>query len=516
MSKVRAIMIKSRKIFTWFAVVALASAISCSCRKSPPQLKQPRLVILYATCSVNKDYLSPYNAAVSFTPNIKTFAKASMVFTKHITEAGQSGPAYASIFTGTQVDKHGVYRHPTILSDDLYLISEAYNDSGYETFFWNAHQMASAGLNYGQGVKGENTFDHILFGDEADFLKILKKLKFEKNYKAFLLVNFTVTHLPYDASKLEGFIQQYPAEAEGITHEDIVRYETVYRENYLELEHNFPETIERLNLSRQDVIKLSKVVELLYKKNVRLLDYLFGKVVEQVEKYGLLDESLIVFTADHGEILYRENALFKWTHGEQLTPEVLNVPLIIYCPYQKAKPGYYNKVTRSIDLFPTMIGLSGLSLPSGSGIDGADLSNAVLGIEPAADLLAYSHTCVLNQYVLQQIKDWTLIHNILPRVDVNLIWVSIREDDTEYKLKSLDATNWGIEVFDLDKDPGERVNLYDPNNRKVKEMEEKLYAYKRKLVNSYHFYKHDKSKEMKRRVSKEKEIEALKSLGYIK
>ena len=122
----------------------------------------------------------------------------------------------------------------------------------------------------------------------------------------------------------------------------------------------------------------------------------------------------------------------------------------------------------------------------------------------------------MNQYVLQQIKDWTLIHKILPRVDVNLIWVSIREDDREYKLKSLDATNWGIEVFDLDKDPGERVNLYDPSNRKIKEMEEKLYAYKRKLVNSYHYYKHDKSNELRPTVSKEKEIEALKSLGYIR
>ena len=65
----------------------------------PPQ---PRLVLLYATCSVNRDFLSPYNAAVDFTPELAEFPRGGSVFLRHWSEAGQSGIAFASIFSGTQ------------------------------------------------------------------------------------------------------------------------------------------------------------------------------------------------------------------------------------------------------------------------------------------------------------------------------------------------------------------------------------------------------------------------------
>jgi arylsulfatase A-like enzyme len=505
-----------KNTLTGTKILVFILVICCSCSKSRPHIKKPRLVILYAVCTVNKDFLSPYNGRVSYTPNIERFSRKSVVFTKHITETGQSGPSYASIFSGTQAYRHGVYRHPTMLPDDLYLISEAYNDNAYETFFWNGHKMASAALNYGQGVTWKNTFDYGLSSNSPEFLGILKRLKTDKNYQAFVMTNFTVTHAPYDPRNLEIFVKKYPEEAKDITAEDIYRYERLYRDNYLELQWNFPETAERLNLSQKDITKLSQVVELLYKKNIMLLDMLFGKVVEEVEKFGLLDESLIVFTADHGEILYRENALFKWTHGAQLAPEVLTVPLIIYSSEPRIKPGNYEKVTRSIDVFPTMMGLSGLSLPRKAKIEGTDLSMAMVGVDSAPELRSYSHTCVLNQYVLEQMKDWTLLYTIKPRVDVNLIWVSIRENDMTYKLTSPDAKTWDITAYDLRNDPMETLNRYAAGSNTDEEMAKALKSYKERLVKSYNHYVHSKSKERVQAVPRDDQIEALKSLGYIK
>lgn len=517
-------MFEFRNVFSCFLVSGLIFATGCSDSKSPKETKeQPRLVILYSTCSVNKDYLSPYNVSVSYTPNLEMFAKKSVVFNKHITEAGQSGTTYASIFSGTQAYRHGVYRHPTELPNDLYLISEAYNDNGYETFFWNRHAMASARLNYGQGIEGKNVFaGSLLRGDSPEFLEILQKLKTDKHYRAFVMVTFTVTHSPYIRSErdnrrdLELFLKSYPAEAKSVGMEDIQRYGRLYQKNRHELQWSFPETVKKLNLLPKDIAELSEALELEYKKNVYRLDKLFGEVVKEVEKAGLLDESLIVFTADHGEILYRENSFFKWTHGAQLAPEVLNVPLIIYSSKPKARPIYYDKITRSIDVFPTMIGLSGLSLPPQAGIEGVDLSRAMLGLEAAPDLLGYSHTCVLCQLVIDQVKDWPLLYKMKPRVDVNLIWASIRKKDTVYKLRTLDATNWGTEVFDLENDPMETVNLYDSKLRKHEEMDKKLRAYKERLVRAYNNREHAKSDESAHPVSLKEQIDALKSLGYIK
>lgn len=117
---------------------------------------QPRLV-LYLPCTVNKDYLSRYNPDAGYTPHLERFARDALVFTKHQSEAGQSGIAYASIFTGDQATQHGVYAHAKEIPDSAYLISEAFSDAGYETYFWAKQGMAHAALN-GKGLDRTERF----------------------------------------------------------------------------------------------------------------------------------------------------------------------------------------------------------------------------------------------------------------------------------------------------------------------------------------------------------------------
>jgi len=96
------------------------AACLCACRAGSPE--PPRLVVLYATCTVNKDYLSPYNEEVVFTPNFARFGRGAAVLTSHQTESGVSGTAFASIYAGVQADRHGVFKHPKELDNDLYLM----------------------------------------------------------------------------------------------------------------------------------------------------------------------------------------------------------------------------------------------------------------------------------------------------------------------------------------------------------------------------------------------------------
>src|SRR5262245_53030446 len=125
---------------------------SCGPRASPP----PRLVVLYATCTLNRDAIAPYGKDVTYTPKLAAFGRESVVFARHQSETDQSGPAYASIFSGAQVDRHGVFTHPARLPDELYLAAEAFAARGYDTHFWSGHPMAAAELNYGQGVPAAN------------------------------------------------------------------------------------------------------------------------------------------------------------------------------------------------------------------------------------------------------------------------------------------------------------------------------------------------------------------------
>ncbi len=74
-------------------VVPSLTRLAILCAACAPQTDGapvPRLVLLYATCTVNKNYLQPYNEARS-TPSLAAFAKKSAVFTNHQTESGVLG-----------------------------------------------------------------------------------------------------------------------------------------------------------------------------------------------------------------------------------------------------------------------------------------------------------------------------------------------------------------------------------------------------------------------------------------
>ena len=141
----------SRSIALRTAVLfALVACITVACRQAAPG-DPPRLVVLYAPCTVNRDYLTPYNETANYTPALARLAREGVVFERHWTESGQSGIAFASIFSGTQAPGHQVYSHPTLIDESVYLVTEAFAAAGYENFFWGGHGLASGKYGYAQG-----------------------------------------------------------------------------------------------------------------------------------------------------------------------------------------------------------------------------------------------------------------------------------------------------------------------------------------------------------------------------
>jgi arylsulfatase A-like enzyme len=472
----------------------------------------PRLVLLYAPCSVNANFLSVYNPEVDFTPNLDRFARKSMVFDRHHTEAGQSGIDYASMLTGMQADGHGVYRHPVKLREEVFLIAEAYADAGYETFAWSAHVMASPLLGYTQGIPAAHAHDARLSADDPDFTAILDRLRSDPTYRAFVFTNFKVTHSPYRDDHLERFLREFGPRGGRVTPK-AKHLALLHNRNHLGLSWNYRATIERLGLSSGDVAELIGVIEQLYASRVNHLDRLFGRVVDAVEERGLMDQSAIVFTADHGELLYRDNALFKWSHAMELTAEAIRVPLIIHSPGIPASR--YQGVTRSIDLLPTMLALSGLAQPRVTQLAGVDLSQSMVGNVPQPELLAYSHTSILARGVVERMlnekraQDWEDLKEFFPSEDPALMWASVRKGDWLYRLRGRAGEDWRVEAFDLARDPGQAEDLFDKSNDDHTAIARQLADYRMRLVRSYA----EMSDEML--LPGAEEVKALRSLGYI-
>lgn len=494
----------------------LTAAVVVACVACQPAVPKPRLVLLYATCSLNRHFLQPYDPAVSYTPNLARLGERGVVFTAHHTEAGQSGTAFASIFSGTQAMRHGVYAHPKKLPDSLFLITEAFAAHGWAVFSFASHPMASARLNYMQGVPEQRRIPKRLTAKHPRFQRVLEGLQANPDFKALVVTNFTVTHYPYGqpgvdlGPQLDAFCGPRPEEcAVARDRAEFERLRNIYY-TYLDgLLWDFDVTVEQLGMSAEQVSNLSQAVELLYKLGVVRLDNLFGAVLDEIESHGLLDQTLIAFTSDHGEIMHRPGAFFFWTHGYQQAPEVIGVPWVISAPGVAARR--YDAVTRSIDVFPTLLGLAGLPYPA-EHVQGVDLAPEILAGREREGLLAFSHSDVLPQVIVEggKLPATRNFGSLFPRRDPELMWVSVRKGDRFYKLRRLGERGFSSFVFDLAADPGESTNLFDPEDAEQQEVFVRLEEYRGQLLRGYAI-----SEGGGDNVSEDEQVRLLRSLGYI-
>ena len=90
-----------------------------------------------------------------------------------------------------------------------------------------------------------------------------------------------------------------------------------------------------------------------------LIDDQIGRIVEHLRTRGLLDNTVIIFAADHGESLGDHGGLFNkgWTHFE----EALRIPFIIRMPDGTGSGSVTQQLVSLVDLYPTILDLAGLS-----------------------------------------------------------------------------------------------------------------------------------------------------------
>jgi arylsulfatase A-like enzyme len=504
--------------------VALALA-ACARAPAPPR---PRLVVLYATCSLSKEFLAPYDARVTYTPALAALARESVVFERHVTEAAVSGIAYASLFTGAQADRHGIFHHPSRLSAHLLTIFEAFAAAGYETHYWNGHPMAGADLDYAQGVAPEHVYPpaghagndksfarSLLQRDDPWFQRLLERLRRDPDLRALVVANFTVTHAPYTRqvkpAATRAFLETHPAAARGVPADelarDLERLAPVYEEHRLPLQWDYPTAVARLGLSAQDEAALARALEAQYAAGVGLLDALLAGTLATLEESGLDGETLFAFTADHGEYLFQRERPFQWGHGLQLAPEELCVPWLLRSARGSFAPGRYAEVTRSIDVFPTLAGLCGVELPEGAPVDGIDLSPALLGRAPPPAQLGPAHTKVLDERLMREFEDLALVRRYYPSTDPDLLWVAVREGDRFARWRNRGDGTFVHELFELGHDPRALRDVFDARDPEHARLARWLEEYKARLVSAYG----------SERGVEAQEIDAdLRALGYVR
>jgi hypothetical protein len=168
--------------------------------------------------------------------------------------------------------------------------------------------------------------------------------------------------------------------------------------------------IKLLEITEQDIMSwLRGVVDFryplaVYSGTVSYFDLQIASLVSSLKELGIYDQSLIIVTAPHGEILADSRLPY---HHFLLTPDTLHVPLIVKLPLSSgAKPGVRIGGTIDlIDLFPTILDIEQLPIPTGlSGVSRWDEVRSGRDIQPrdsfATGLHQLSHSVCRPPYLM--------------------------------------------------------------------------------------------------------------------
>ncbi len=116
-----------------------------------------------------------------------------------------------------------------------------------------------------------------------------------------------------------------------------------------------------------------------YLAQIASLDVMLGRLLKRLDDLGIADQTLVVFTSDHGEMMWSQGLLYKCVPFE----EAVNIPLLIRYPRSVPAGRRNQSLIGSMDLLPTLATLAGW--PAGPRLDGRDLSAALRGNAPKVD-----------------------------------------------------------------------------------------------------------------------------------
>ncbi len=102
------------------------------------------------------------------------------------------------------------------------------------------------------------------------------------------------------------------------------------------------------------------------------LDEQFGRLLDRLKSLGLYENTIVVLTSDHGELLGSHGLMAKHSWHE----ESVGVPFMLRLP-QSVKPRVTDMPLNTVDIMPTLLGLCGLAIPEA--VQGEDLSRVLVG-----------------------------------------------------------------------------------------------------------------------------------------
>ena len=322
-------------------LLGLALALGCG-SDSPPN------IVLIVVDTLRADRLGDYGNTRNLTPTIDTLARRGTLFQSAYSQSSWTSPSVASLMTSRYQLQHGVLGFTSVLPQAETTVAELLRDHGYATGGFTANAALSSERGFSQGfdeytrfireTKGGQILGAYARADQVDS-KVLEWLDGLSGATPFFLyIQYMEPHAPYFPS--QAALERLRPGRDPIN---------LDRANNLWF----------LRYGKQPIAPELELVRDLYDAEVIDLDHQLGKLIDELEERGMLDDSILVLTSDHGEEFGDHGSR---GHGVTLFEEVVRIPLLIVLPGANSSQRVETTVAL-VDLPPTLLDLVGVPIP---------------------------------------------------------------------------------------------------------------------------------------------------------
>ncbi len=394
-------MVRIRPIIVCIALIAT----SFVWRGSTPCYAQQRPNVLFIAVDDLRTELGCYGASHIVSPNIDRLARSGTTFLRAYCQQAVCSPSRTSLMTGLRPDSTRVYDLVTHFRSnvpDVITLGQHFKQNGYYSVSmgkiyhggyddrptWSeparkpkrgegyvtpenkeliatrraaARQQGLKGRALSRASRGTPTEA----GDVADNaytdgavaelgVETLRELS-QSDKPFFLAVGFLKPHLPfnapkkywdlYDAAKIELAANPYPPR-------DVTRY-SLTSSGEIRVYEGVPA---KGDIPPEQARRLKHG----YYACISYTDANVGKLLDELDRLGLAENTIVVLWGDHGWKLGEHNAWCKHTNFENDA----HAPLIIRAPGQKSAGGSTRALVEFVDIYPTLCDLAGLSKPA--------------------------------------------------------------------------------------------------------------------------------------------------------
>lgn len=465
-------------------------------------------VLWICTDQQRYDTLGCYGNDFIVTPNLDKLAKQGVLFEQAYCQCPVCTPSRSSFLTGRYprtnrcrqngqmipsderlvskiLEEQGYYcglsgkLHLAPCSPDVCSISEKRIDDGFHEFHWSHHPagIGTGGVPESGGCNWlGNEYSRWLFEQGQNFQRndadpyglvqtgvperyhqttwCMEKAErwidyvsaYDKSQPWFYMVNMFDPHHAFDPPK--ELLDKYSERMERFPLPNYKPGELEHKPQFQQMDHKGAYHVPGSYAYDQMSDHEHKIIKASYYAMIELIDHAVGSAMACLERNGILEDTIIIFTSDHGEMMGDHGIYLK---GPYFYEGMTHIPLIISWKNQFTENKRSRAMTELTDIVPTILECAGIQEP---GIQGKSLLSILRG----------------------ETEDWEYRKNVyceyydaMPWHDNPKAWATMVFDG-RYKLCRYHSTNEG-ELYDLERDPDETVNLWGKKEYQIMQSE---------------------------------------------